>query len=927
MVTCANLRRWTACLPRYDLRSIIGLPMTCRTVFDLRFSLPPSVELVEASFAHASFDRPLVVRRGKGTFDGKVGSFQWTSAVRALSELALRSFLWGHAGTGTQPLLSGERGSLASSLDLALTKEPNWLAEMFGVDSLGTLLAKRVFLRSNSNLKRPGPVEVRLNDAFLDPRLIVVRALDGRELSLLEVEELIQRIAASAVRSETEAQGPEHAKRPIVDLRAIYAYAAAAPFVGREEELAQLRAAAENSERRPIAVLGPPGIGKSHLVIRALENSEEPSGSGRYLVPVSCEGLKTSQDIEQRIALQLGHTRRVSVATLARALQDSSAILFLDDAEYPLRADEQAFVQVLQTFSQIPDVQLVAVFRGNEYPQHALRWSTPIVLRPLPAESTEALLCQLLTHTPEADVLRELVETTAGVPIAIQSLSKRARGYADLRDLLQEYRQESLSALEEGAGLEGLSRSAIRSFELALSDPLINEEARVLLRVIAQYPSGVTRARLDSAFPKAARPVCISLVRAGLLSNAESSGRLHCLPPIRRFVEAKLALPRSHLDVFHRAIFEFTTQNAPHVGYQEDGMRCGQLILSELGEIVASIDDALNQPHPRDAIDASIGLANFVDFTGFGDTKLLLRAALVAEENQMPDRAAELYERIGDIAFVRSDMTEARDYFQKALTYFSARPNKTRHAKCAKRLADIAVERGDSRMAVILYAEAEALYGQANDEVGTARCFRGRAVLALREGKLKKAAALCREALTRFRRNGDRLGQANGEKTAGLVALLSGQAGAAKLKLKAAFEQFELLGDTLGVAETSRYLGALAATEGQLLEAEQLVLKAHAHFEALSRAFEMHEAQLALLALRNRKQNHGDRGTMSAELEAYYKTNGDIAAQGCKLLFDLTRLAGPTEDEVLEQVEDLWRRHRRCDLLIALTGFRAGAPS
>jgi tetratricopeptide (TPR) repeat protein len=351
-------------------------------------------------------------------------------------------------------------------------------------------------------------------------------------------------------------------------------------------------------------------------------------------------------------------------------------------------------------------------------------------------------------------------------------------------------------------------------------------------------------------------------------------------------------------------------------------MRRGQLILSELAEIVASIYESLEQSFPQAAIEATAALANFVDFTGFGDTTLLSDAARVAEEHQLPDLAAELWERLGDIAFVRGDTVQARDFFQRALTRFSHSPNTVKHAKCAKRLADIAVERGDSRMALLLYAEAEALYEQAHHDVGTARCLRGKAVLALREGKLKKAAALCREALVRFRRQGDLLGQANAEKTAGLVALLRGQVEPATVKLKSALEQFTLLGDTLGVAESTRYLGSIAAANGDFSEAMQLLSQAHQYFEALARVFEMRETQLALLLILEPRQRLApEHANLRSDLEDYFNTHDTIASHGCKLLLDALRPGMALDAAALARAADFWRAHRRCDLLLTLTGL------
>jgi hypothetical protein len=132
---------------------LVGLEYSCGTEAPVRYSV-----------------------RGKtaGAFKG-AGSFQWTTAVRALSIFFLNAI--------ENPIgihLSGHAGSLAASLDYALSKQPIWLAEMFGVDTLGNCLARRFIHRTNSERKRPGPVSLSLNQSYLESTMVEV-VVDGRQ--------------------------------------------------------------------------------------------------------------------------------------------------------------------------------------------------------------------------------------------------------------------------------------------------------------------------------------------------------------------------------------------------------------------------------------------------------------------------------------------------------------------------------------------------------------------------------------------------------------------------------------------------------------------------------------------------------------------------------------------------------------------------
>jgi hypothetical protein len=144
--------------------------------FELHFEGYTHIELIETRFKLTGGTAPVVAVRGKtaGAFTA-AGTFQWTSAVRALCLLCVRSVVsYQIGGDGAAGTISGYRGSLAASLDYAISKQPTWLTEMCGIGADGQLNSKRLFIRSNPERKRPGPVIVGLNEIILPPTAIHV---------------------------------------------------------------------------------------------------------------------------------------------------------------------------------------------------------------------------------------------------------------------------------------------------------------------------------------------------------------------------------------------------------------------------------------------------------------------------------------------------------------------------------------------------------------------------------------------------------------------------------------------------------------------------------------------------------------------------------------------------------------------------------
>jgi hypothetical protein len=176
----------------------------------LTFCSGNTVELfrVDCSLGGAA---PLTSVRGRttGAYRG-VGTFNWSSAVRAMACLFLKAKLIDE-NDRVEPLLIGGAGSLAVSLDYALTKRPVWLVDMFGESENGRILARRLFRVTNSHRKRSGPVAISLN-SHTCPQHCVEIVLDGTIVSSSEtLGAMLARIEADelAARSSDKGHAPD----------------------------------------------------------------------------------------------------------------------------------------------------------------------------------------------------------------------------------------------------------------------------------------------------------------------------------------------------------------------------------------------------------------------------------------------------------------------------------------------------------------------------------------------------------------------------------------------------------------------------------------------------------------------------------------------------------------------------------------------
>jgi hypothetical protein len=142
-----------------------------------------TVTLNQTRFSHPLLERHVVTIRG-ATAPDNIGTFRWSSGVRALSLLLTKQAVVSEARRNglkdeyDPAAIHGGDNSLAASLDYAISKQPLWLQDMFGTTPQGTLISKLLFRRMNPDRKRPGPVTVFIANVDFDVRV----AVDGVEL-------------------------------------------------------------------------------------------------------------------------------------------------------------------------------------------------------------------------------------------------------------------------------------------------------------------------------------------------------------------------------------------------------------------------------------------------------------------------------------------------------------------------------------------------------------------------------------------------------------------------------------------------------------------------------------------------------------------------------------------------------------------------
>lgn len=132
------------------------------------------------------------------------------------------------------------------------------------------------------------------------------------------------------------------------------------PFVGREDELAEIARLLDDPSGRLITLTGPGGAGKTRIAIRAAEQYAHRYRHGAHFVPLA--SLESPELIPSTIGHVLGLSfqgRASAESQLIAALRDRELLLVLDNAEHLLNGTP--FVSAL--LADAPDVQIIVTSR------------------------------------------------------------------------------------------------------------------------------------------------------------------------------------------------------------------------------------------------------------------------------------------------------------------------------------------------------------------------------------------------------------------------------------------------------------------------------------------------------------------------------------------------------------------------------------
>lgn len=625
----------------------------------------------------------------------------------------------------------------------------------------------------------------------------------------------------------------------------------ATPFVGRQQEVADLCELVIHSDARLITLTGPGGTGKTRLALQTAAELADQHKDGVYFVPLST--AKSVSDFITEVARTLG-LREDTSGTLPDAIEgylhERHLLLVLDNFEQVVEAGS-ALASIL---NECRKVNVIVTSRTplQLYGEHEYE------VRPLPAPGVnrQSSLDMLLTcdsvvlflhrarsvkrdfvlNTDNAPTVAEICHRLDGLPLAIELAAAKIK-------LLPPKALLARLMSGPGAGLRLLTggardlpeRQQTLRATIDWSYRLLNPSDQMLFSRLAVFSGGWT---ID-----AAEYVCnvsgeadvftalTSLVGNSLVRTVDDEGdeaRFAMLETIREFsVELMVSsgneggLRKAHRDYFLRLV-----QDAPSnlSGSEQDHWL--QLFDLEHDNIRTAIRYSLDQGDGEAAAQLALSASRFWKMRGhFHEGRRWLKQVLELPHLRGPLRGRLLY-RSGSLAADQSDYTQARLLLTEAMEVARDAQDKETLADALNMLGATAVACGDDAQAESLFRESLTLTREIGDSWGSAACLINLGNISLAADRYEEAHLQFEESLALWKILDDKWGIAFCLGSLGTLAVYRRQFHEARGLLTESLQIRTTVGDKLGKALAMGMLGLNEGHLGDIPKAEELLLEA-----------------------------------------------------------------------------------------------------